>query len=270
MNRLCNEYQAQGKVNRKWHSNTWIEFPGGCFTENKKGLIWYRVLSTKMSATNLWYNRRLRMCGSKISEIVLRKVCMVIRIATDTTPQQWKMATEVYLQMHSHHGTCVLTCGDEITYSFMLLISRHHWSLHYDDVIMSVIASQITSLTIVYSTVYSDSDQRKHQSSTSLAFVWGIHRDRWIPRTKGQLRGKCFHLMTSSCSVVKPQSIWLVCARCYWCGALMISIFIVFFISKQASHESTLKQQILNQCLECQQLNKTKWYQNAPLCVSIY
>ena len=36
------------------------------------------------------------------------------------------------------------------------------------------------------------------QSSASLAFVWGIHRDRWIPRKKGQLRGKCFHLMTSS------------------------------------------------------------------------
>ena len=51
---------------------------------------------------------------------------------------------------------------------------------------------------VVYSTVYSDADQRKHQSSASLAFVWGIHRDRWIPRTKGQLRGKCFHLMTSS------------------------------------------------------------------------
>ena len=30
----------------------------------------------------------------------------------------------------------------------------------------------------------------------------GIHRDRWIPRTKGQLRGKCFHLMTSSCSML--------------------------------------------------------------------
>ena len=41
---------------------------------------------------------------------------------------------------------------------------------------MSMTASQITSLTIVYSTVYSDSDQRKHQSSASLAFVWGIHR----------------------------------------------------------------------------------------------
>ena len=63
---------------------------------------------------------------------------------------------------------------------------------------MTMMASQITSLTVVYSTVYTDADQRKHQSSASLAFVWGIHRDRWIPRTKGQLRGKCFHLMTSS------------------------------------------------------------------------
>ena len=47
---------------------------------------------------------------------------------------------------------------------------------HYDDVIMGAIASLITSLTIVYSTGYSDADQRKHQSSASLAFVWGIHR----------------------------------------------------------------------------------------------
>ena len=41
---------------------------------------------------------------------------------------------------------------------------------------MGTIASQITSLTIVYSTVYSGADQSKHQSSASLAFVWGIHR----------------------------------------------------------------------------------------------
>ena len=47
---------------------------------------------------------------------------------------------------------------------------------HYNDVIMSTIASQITSLTIVHSTVYSDADQSKHQSSASLAFVQGIHR----------------------------------------------------------------------------------------------
>ena len=48
---------------------------------------------------------------------------------------------------------------------------------HYNDVIMEAIASQITSLTIVYSIVCSDADQRKHQSSASLAFVWGIYRE---------------------------------------------------------------------------------------------
>ena len=48
--------------------------------------------------------------------------------------------------------------------------------VHYNDVIMDTIPSQITSLTIVYSIVYSDADQRKHQSSASLFFVWGIHR----------------------------------------------------------------------------------------------
>ena len=47
---------------------------------------------------------------------------------------------------------------------------------HYNDVIMSAIAFQITSLTIVYSTVYSGADQRKHESSASLAFARGIHR----------------------------------------------------------------------------------------------
>ena len=43
---------------------------------------------------------------------------------------------------------------------------------HYSDVIIITMASQITNLTIVYSTVYSGTDQRKHQSSASLAFVW--------------------------------------------------------------------------------------------------
>ena len=49
-------------------------------------------------------------------------------------------------------------------------------SIHYHDDIMVSMASQISNLTSVYSTVYSCADQRKHQSSASLAFVWGIHR----------------------------------------------------------------------------------------------
>ena len=46
----------------------------------------------------------------------------------------------------------------------------------YGDVIMGTMASQITSLTIFYSTVYIGAEQRKYQSSVSLAFVRGIHR----------------------------------------------------------------------------------------------
>ena len=41
---------------------------------------------------------------------------------------------------------------------------------------MGAIASQITSLAIVYSAFYSGADQRKHQSAASLAYVRGIHR----------------------------------------------------------------------------------------------
>ena len=49
---------------------------------------------------------------------------------------------------------------------------------HLSDVIMSAMASQVTSLTSVYSNVYSGADQRKHQIPTSLAFV---RRIPWWP-----------------------------------------------------------------------------------------
>ena len=57
---------------------------------------------------------------------------------------------------------------------------------------MTTMASQITSLTIVHSMVYSDADQRKHQSSASLAFVWGIHRWPVNSPHKGPVTWKMF------------------------------------------------------------------------------
>ena len=71
-------------------------------------------------------------------------------------------------------------CGVKIGYDLMVSIRltsrRNFYRIHYNGVIMGAIASQITSLTVVYSIVYWDADQRKHQSSASLAFVRGIHR----------------------------------------------------------------------------------------------
>ena len=52
--------------------------------------------------------------------------------------------------------------------------------------------AQITSLTIVFSTIYSDADQRKHQSSTSLAFVRGIHQWPMNSPHKGPVTRKLF------------------------------------------------------------------------------
>ena len=64
--------------------------------------------------------------------------------------------------------------------------------LHYSDVIMSAMASQITNLTTVCSTAYSGADKKKHQSSTSLAFVRGIHRWPVNSPHKGPVTRKFF------------------------------------------------------------------------------
>ena len=64
--------------------------------------------------------------------------------------------------------------------------------LHWSDIIMGAMASQITSVSIVYSTVCSGEDQRKHQSFASLAFLREIHR--WTVNHKGPMTRKMFPL----------------------------------------------------------------------------
>ena len=63
---------------------------------------------------------------------------------------------------------------------------------HYGDIIMGVIASEIISLTIVYWAIYSGTDQRKHQSSMSLAFMQGINRWPVNSPHKGPVTWKMF------------------------------------------------------------------------------
>ena len=75
-------------------------------------------------------------------------------------------------------------------------LPSYHWSNsayhHYSDVIVGSMASQIRGITIVYSTVYSGADQRKHQSSASPAFVQGIHRWPVNSPHKGPVTRKMF------------------------------------------------------------------------------
>ena len=79
--------------------------------------------------------------------------------------------------------------------------------LHYSDVTMGAMASQITSIAIVYSTVYSGADERKHQSFASLAFFRGIHRWPGNSAHKGP---------------VKPQSHRIV----WFCNRTIVGEFI--------------------------------------------
>ena len=86
------------------------------------------------------------------------------------------------------------------------------WVDHYDDVIMGAMASQITSLTIVYSIVYIGTDLRKHQSSASLAFVRGIHRGPVNSPHKGTITRKMFPFD----DVIMHDKITVIECHVYW------------------------------------------------------
>ena len=105
----------------------------------------------------------------------------------------------VFQKLGIYHGVyldCIIIINlkgyiDLLDTSIIVFVNNSLWfvfyfMLHYGDVIMTAIVSQITSLTIVYSTGYSDVDQRKHQSSASLAIVRGIQRGPVNPRANGQ------------------------------------------------------------------------------------
>ena len=73
-----------------------------------------------------------------------------------------------------------------------VILSTIYTRVHCCVVIMSAMACQITGVTIVYSIVCSGTDQRKHQSSDSLAFVREIHRWPVNSPYKGAVTRKMF------------------------------------------------------------------------------
>ena len=93
------------------------------------------------------------------------------------------------------------SCPNLFTIKFLARCSPSGpWDItHYGDVIMGTMPSQITSLTIVYLTVYSGADQSKHQSSASLAFVWGIHRGPVNSPHKGPVTRWRHHVLARFC-----------------------------------------------------------------------
>ena len=90
-------------------------------------------------------NKKILLCGPFM--ILVVSLCTIFR----------RLAV---VQVDVFVGPC-----DSFTYTFQTGFTI---TAHYNDVIMGAITSQITSLTSVFSIVYSDADQRKHESSASL------------------------------------------------------------------------------------------------------
>ena len=102
--------------------------------------------------------------------LVLFTVDFNTQVARDFT-RCWSRRPQMWFELTDSQRNLV-----ENIYNWMVSTVQEQWWLHYTDVIMNAMASQITAIFNVFLTVGSGVDQRKHQSSASLAFVRGIHR----------------------------------------------------------------------------------------------
>ena len=119
------------------------------------------------------FNSLFRLASKIHQSSILLTICAVNSQVTSGFPSQ---RASVSMPWCYHDGSClVVFVHFYMHFSWvvqLVLLAGYQHPWHYSDVIMGAIAPQITSLT----TVYSDADQRKHQSSVSLAFVWGFCR----------------------------------------------------------------------------------------------
>ena len=98
----------------------------------------------------------------------------------------------IFVLLHCHWSNRIAPVTIVETYLWNRTATNHNKTHHYGDVTMSAMASQITSLAIIYWTVFSGPDQTKHQSSVPLAFVRGIHRWPVNSPHKGPVTRKMF------------------------------------------------------------------------------
>ena len=116
-------------------------------------------------------------CLSKVSHLAEKKRCVGL------LQTSYQLNEHVDLRVTKPERCCGEAVCDVRADVIVVVCKRkwQHWSSllpHYGDIIMSAMVSQITSVSIVCSTVCSGADQRKHQSSASLAFVRGFPSQR--------------------------------------------------------------------------------------------
>ena len=162
----------------QWRHNIWNNGLLYCFSNNffrlasKKAS---KLNTTKLCETNpmitVWfpYTKAVIKCTHTLTTLLM--------IPMQKTSIGVRRGHECERMFTSLRSLALLSCLRH-TIDLEPVVPREHLRNHFGNVIMGAIPSQITSLNIFYSTVCSDTNQRKYQSSASLAFVWGIH---WGP-----------------------------------------------------------------------------------------
>ena len=102
------------------------------------------------------------------------------RLLSNQTPRNRFRQNKIYIS------------STKLDFKLSSLIIVVPYSSHYSEVTIGAMAPQITGVSSVYSTVCSGTDQRKHQSSASLAFVRRVHRGLVNSPHKGQVTRKMF------------------------------------------------------------------------------
>ena len=137
-------------------------------TENAAGLVNYINPTCELSFWDrIQYKDNVFVYRNSLHNYMYKTVVRLLEFKNKT-----------YLWVSFQYDDHLLRLGhvqDKGNIKIYIDISITSW-YHYSDVIMSTMASLITSLTSVYPTVHPGANQRTHQSSASLAFVRGIHR----------------------------------------------------------------------------------------------
>ena len=133
-----------------------------------------------------------RPCCTKHLQMHFRKLISLNIVPSGQVTITW---TNVGPDRHLSGGlACLVTphpCVFDYDYGHYVVCQDTDTNyFRYSDVIMSTMASQITGVSIIYWTVCSGEDKRKHQSSAFLAFVPGEFPTQRASDTK------CFHLIT--------------------------------------------------------------------------
>ena len=203
----------------KFMGPTWVP-PGSCRPQMGPMLAPWTLLSG-----------RVRQISTVSGEQAVMPVIFAFDRTASTLIQLWHNVisdTNIYHKMLSLCNYQQIS-SEPMLYVISLIclvhqINRMLWPLHhvhYNDVTMGTMASQITRLTIVYSIVYSVADRRKHQSSASLAFVWGIHRlpvnspHKWpVTRKMFPFDDVCMHiLLLNECLTSGKLEVWITTCR---------------------------------------------------------